>query len=71
MGKKLKDFGMITESEFTGRTLEIATKKAEDDGFTIRIVEKDGQMFMLTMDFRADRINFRIRNNIVTAAYGG
>jgi len=69
--KPLKNFGMITEAEFTGRTLEKATEKAENDGFVTRVVEKDGQSFMLTMDYRQDRINFRVKNNIVTGAYGG
>ena len=67
----LKNFGMITESEFVGKTLEDATKKANDDGFITRVVEENGNSYMLTQDFKTDRINFRTRNGIVTAAYGG
>ena len=69
--KPLKNFGMITESEFVGRTIEKAIEKAENDGFVSRIVEKDGQSFMLDMSNKSDRINFRVRNGFVTAAFGG
>lgn len=68
---KLRNFGMITESEFTGKTLEEATSKAQNDGFAVRIVERDGDSFILTLDQKTDRINFRVRNNIVIGAYGG
>jgi hypothetical protein len=71
MGKPLKDFGMITEAEYVGKTYEDAKSKAEKAGLTTRIVEKDGNAYMLTMDLNANRINFRVRRNIVTAAYGG
>lgn len=69
--KPLKNFGMITESEFVGKTLQEAQKKAENDGFTTRITEKDGDSFILSMDYRSDRINFRILRDVVIAAYGG
>lgn len=64
-------FGMITEREYLGKTLEEATEKATGAGLVVRIVEKDGDHMMLDMSNRGDRINFRIRNNIITAAFGG
>lgn len=64
-------FGMITEREYLGKTLEEATEKATQAGLIVRIVEKDSQHIMLDMSNRGDRINFRIKNNIVTAAFGG
>jgi len=67
----LKNFGIITEKDYVGKTLEEAEKKAKNDGFTTRVVEKDGQQYMVTMEYRTDRINFRVRNNIVTSIYGG
>lgn len=67
----LKNFGIITEKDYVGKTLEDAEKKAKNDGFTTRVVEKDGQQYMVTMEYRTDRINFRVRNNIVTSIYGG
>lgn len=63
--------GIITERDYTGKTLEEATKEAGKRGFVVRIVETNGNSVMLDMDVRGDRINFRVNNNIVTAAFGG
>lgn len=67
----LRNNGIIAENEYVGKTLEDATKYAEDGGFVVRIVEKDGNSFMLTADLRSNRINFRINHGYVIAAYGG
>jgi hypothetical protein len=64
-------FGMITEREYLSKTLEEATEKATVAGLVVRVVEKDGEHIMLDMSNRGDRINFRVRNNIVTGAFGG
>jgi hypothetical protein len=67
----LRDNGIITERQYVGKTLDEATKYAEEGGFEVRIVEVDGQAKMLTMDAKSNRINFRIRGGYVTAAFGG
>ena len=67
----LRDNGIITERQYVGKTLDEATKYAEDGGFEVRIVEIDGQSKMLTMDAKSNRFNFRIRGGYVTAAFGG
>jgi hypothetical protein len=67
----LRDNGIITERQYVGRTLEDATKFAEDGGFEVRIVEIDGQSKMLTMDAKSNRINFRVNGGFITAAFGG
>ena len=64
-------FGMITEREYLDKTLEEATEKATKAGLVVRVVEKDGEHMMLDMSNRGDRINFRVRNNIITGAFGG
>ena len=69
--KPLRKFGMITASEYVGKTYPDARKYAEDGGFVTRIVEEDGQAKMLEMDVKSNRINFRVRNNIITDVYGG
>ena len=71
MGNNLRNLGMFSESDYKGKTIDEATKYAESGGFVVRIVEKDGHHFMLDMDVKANRINFRVRNDIVTAAFGG
>lgn len=67
----LRNFGVFSESEYKGKTLEEATKYAEEGGFVVRIVEQDGDAKMLDMSVRADRLNFRVRAGFVTAAFGG
>ena len=54
-----------------GKTLDEATKYAEEGGFEVRIVEIDGQSKMLTMDAKSNRINFRLNGGFITAAFGG
>jgi hypothetical protein len=66
-----KNFGIITPSEWKGLTLEDAKKKATNEGFATRISEIDGRSLMLTMDFKSDRINFRVRDNKIVEAYTG
>lgn len=69
--RPLRNFGMITPNEYIGKLYSDARKYAEDGGFTTRIVEENGVSKMLEMDVKADRLNFRIKNNIVTDVYGG
>jgi hypothetical protein len=67
----LRDNGIITEKQYVGKTLDEATKYAEEGGFVVRIVEVDGNSKMLTMEVKSNRINFRVASGYVTAAYGG
>ena len=69
--RPLRNFGVFSESEYKGKTLEEATKYAEDGGFVVRIAEQDGDAKMLDMSVRADRLNFRVRGGFITAAFGG
>lgn len=68
---KLRNSGIITKEEYVGKTIEEATKYAEEGGFIIRIVEENGVSKMLDMSNREDRLNFRIRGGIVTDVFGG
>ena len=68
---KLRNSGIITKEEYVGKTIEEATKYAEEGGFIIRIVEENGVSKMLDMSNREDRLNFRIRGEIVTDVFGG
>lgn len=69
--KPLRNFGVITPSEYIGKTYQEARKYAEDGGFITRIVEENGISHMLEMDAKSNRLNFRISNNIITDVYGG
>ena len=67
----LRNNGIISKEEYVGKTLEEATQYATSGGFITRIVETNGQLKMLDMSNRGDRVNFRVRNGIVTDAFGG
>lgn len=67
----LKDFGLVNASHYVGVSLEKAQMIASQNGYTTRIVEKDGQGFMVTEDLKNNRLNLRVRNNIVTDVYPG
>lgn len=67
----LRHNGIITEKEYVGKTLDEAKKYAEDGGFITRVVEQNGVAHMLDMSSKSDRINFRVRDGYVTAAFGG
>lgn len=66
-----KNFGIVDPSKYNGLTVEEARSLAEEDGLTHRIVEVDGNSFILTMDLKTDRVNFRVRNNIITDTFTG
>lgn len=69
--KRLRDGGIITESDYKGKILEEAKKYAEDGGFEVRIVEENGIAKMLDMSVKSDRINFRVQHGFVVGAFGG
>lgn len=66
-----KNFGLINPSEWAGLSLTEAEQKAKIEGFKTRISEIDGKALMLTMDYKNDRINFRVRGNKIVEAYTG
>ena len=68
---QLRNNGIYSKEEYVGKSLEEATKYAEQGGFTIRIVEKEGVPLMLTHDVKGNRLNFRLKNNIVIDVFGG
>jgi hypothetical protein len=67
----LRNNGIITKTEYVGKTYTDARKYAEEGGFTTRIVEEDGKTLMLEYNVNARRLNFRVMNNIVTDVFGG
>ena len=69
--RPLRNFGLFSEDEYKGKTLEEATKYAEEGGFVVRIVEQEGDVKMLDMSVRGDRLNFRVRGGFVTTVFGG
>ena len=67
----LRNGGIITVSEYAGKTLKEAIQYANDGGFTTRITEENGRALMVTADFKTNRLNFRVNDGIVIDVYGG
>ena len=61
----------VTLPDVVGLTEAEATVALEEAGFTVRVAERDGEMFMLTRDYRADRVNLVIAGGVVTSIWMG
>lgn len=48
-----------------------AASLCQMNGFICRLVAQDDEEYIVTADFRLDRINIRIRDNVVVEAYEG
>lgn len=72
MFNRVRNGGMFSEDEYRGKTIDEATKYAEEGGFVVRITETDGQSIMVDMmDINASRLNFRVRDGFIIGVYGG
>lgn len=70
----LEEGHLITSSAldlFIDATEEDATTCANSMGLVVRIASRDGEDYMLTMDYSSSRVNFTVENQIVTAATVG
>jgi hypothetical protein len=50
-----------------GRTDEQATDTAGKWGCSIRVIQRNGQKFIITEDFRPNRLNVIIKHGLVTS----
>ena len=67
----LRNHGIVEKHKYIGKKLDEAIKYAKNGGFTTRIVEEDGVAHMLTEDHKSDRVNFRVKNNVITDVFSG
>jgi hypothetical protein len=51
-----------------GLTAEAAGELAENQGFSWRIIEEDGQRLAVTADFMPERLNFVVEDGVVVSA---
>ena len=59
---KTRDFG----ATLIGMNITEAEQRAQAAGFTLRIVERDGESYAITMDYRTDRVDVKVTNDIIT-----
>jgi hypothetical protein len=58
-------------AQFVGLTEVEAVAIAHELGLVVRVVERDGEQFPVTMDYRLDRVNFVVTDAVVTRAAMG
>lgn len=54
-----------------GKNKSEAKKIVEDNSYVFRITSENGNDYMITCDFRMDRINVEINDDIIINAYFG
>lgn len=58
-------------SRLVGLDEKLATACAEGEGWNVRVISKDGEDFMVTADYRADRVNLTVVDGVVTTVIVG
>lgn len=61
----------INTDDFIGLSEDEAFKLCKSSTYLFRVANRDNQSYMLTRDYRSNRINFTIVNNFVTKATVG
>lgn len=51
-----------------GKTLEEATKLCKHNGYAIRLVSKDDASFIVTRDYKLNRVNVSLTKDLITKA---
>ncbi len=69
--KTMQQIKPITEEEWLGLTLAEAMQKAQYLGYTHRIIEEDGKSHIVSADVKSNRVNFRLRNNLIIGVITG
>ena len=53
--------------DYVGMTEQAAKRLAKSRKHIVRVVERDGQGFPMTMDYRENRVNFVIEDGVVVS----
>ena len=61
----------ITLSSFVGMTEEQGKLQAATDGYTTRVIIRDGTSYPVTADYSENRLNFIIQNGKITGVQQG
>jgi outer membrane lipoprotein SlyB len=58
-------------SALVGLSESEAAAMAKDKGWELRVVSRDGEDFMVTQDYKTDRVNITVKSGKVTKASVG
>lgn len=58
---------MLTKESIIGKELnDDLRKELNDNNIEFRVTKKDGKFYMITCDFKLNRLNIELENNIIT-----
>lgn len=61
----------VTDTQLVGMEKQAALDLCKTEGIPVRVEREDGQQFMLTMDYRMDRVNLSVNGGKVTGTRRG
>jgi hypothetical protein len=70
-GGLMQELTQDSADSLIGLTEDEARKVATERGWTVRVAMRDGEAFMLTTDYREDRVNLTVVKNTVTSVQIG
>jgi len=59
---------MITLKDLLGLTEHQAKTIINDSGYTPRVTKRNGDYFVITMDYQMSRVNLKIEDDVVVSA---
>lgn len=70
-GDIVQELTQDSADSLIGLTEDEAQKVATERGWSVRVAMRDGEAFMLTTDYRQDRVNIVVAKNVVTSVQIG
>ena len=66
VGKNLKE-NIMKINNYVGRNIDEVQKEFKKSGGKCRVLVRDGQSYMVTMDYNPSRYNFAVTKDIITS----
>jgi hypothetical protein len=64
-------FDVKDANSLVGQKLEVVQPALEAAQIRFRVIEKDGESLMMTMDYLPERLNFKIKDGVIIAVSKG
>ncbi len=64
-------FDVKNSATLVGQKLEVVQPALEAANIRFRVIEKDGEPFAMTMDYLPERLNFKIKDGVITEVSKG
>lgn len=61
---------MVKPNDLINMPVDTARSICTENGLTLRVVEEDGEPYIVTCDYRTDRINVAVKDKTVSETRG-